>query len=107
MGFGADGSRGVLVDFLLDLCSGLEPVSFEFDKHLLLHEPAVLIGHFVVAFFEDDVVVPELLQVVVELLLFLLNSLMVHLVEVFFLEQLLVCRLRFLCDDDRLVQLVF
>ena len=60
------GDRGcgyILVDFLLNLCSGFESISFQFDEHFLFHESAVFVGHLIVSSFEDDVIVSQFLQI--------------------------------------------
>jgi len=51
----------------------------------------VLFSHIVILFFKDYVVVSEFLQLVIEFSLFLLNSLVMHLIEVFIFQQFLVC----------------
>lgn len=55
----------ILSDFFLDLRPSFEPVSFKFDKHLFLHEVAVFICHIVVPLFEDNVPIPQFLQIMV------------------------------------------
>lgn len=91
----------------MDLGPGLESVPFQFYEHLLLHEPAVLVGHFVVPLFENDMIIPQLLQVVIQFLFLLLDSLMVHLVKILLLQQFFIGRLGLLGNDDGFVKLIF
>jgi hypothetical protein len=98
--------RSALVYFFLYLGASFETVSFQLDQHLFFHEVTVLFSLFVILLLEDDVVIPQFLQVVVQLLLLLLHPLVVHLVEALLFEQFLVCAASLFGHDYRLVQLL-
>ena len=53
-----DRSRRALIDLLLYLRPGLQSIPFQLNEHLLLHEVAVLIRHFIVLLLKDNMIIP-------------------------------------------------
>lgn len=104
---GDRGCRYILVDFLLNLCSSFESISFQFDEHFLLHESAVFVSHFIVPSFEDYVIVSQFLQISIEFLLLLLDPLMMHFVEIFLLQQFFVGPFCLFGHYYRLIEFLF
>ena len=75
-----------MVHFALDLGSGFQSVSLKFNEHFLFHKVREFIGHIVILFFKDNMIVSEFFEVKVEFFLFLLDSLVVHFIEISLLE---------------------
>jgi len=99
--------RCILANFLLNLRPCLESISLQFNKHFLLHQVAVFISHLIVSFLKDNMTVSQFFQIIVKLLLFLLYSLVMHLIKVFFLKQFLISASCLFSYDNGFVQLIF
>jgi hypothetical protein len=96
-----------LTHFSLDLSSGFQSVSLKFDEHFLLHEIRELIGHLIIFFFKNDMIVPEFFEIKVKFFLFLLDSLMMHFIKISFFQEFVISSSGLLSDDNCLVKIIF